>query len=139
MIKKLITTSLILAFGFTAGRSYQKSRLTLDESISKVEYALKSDYSRDEVLKRLIRPEIVGYGNKILVDNLEEGLIRNSPNSQIYFQRILTTGVRSGYDIGKIGPEAKNSPEIVSQRDAEKRSVRDFLDYLVDSIDDIIQ
>ena len=139
MIKKLITTGLILAMGFTAGRAYQNSRLTLDKSILKVENALRSDYSRDEILKKLIRPEIVGYGNKILVDNLEEGLIRNSPNSQAYFQRILVTGLRSGYDLSRVKPETRHNPETRNPVDEERKSIRYFLDYLVDSVEDIIQ
>lgn len=131
MIRKLITTSLILIGTFTAGRLYQSSKLTLEKSISKVENVLKDDKARDDVLKRLIRPDLVGYGNRILVDNLEEGLIKNSPNSDIYFQRILVTGIRSGYDITEVSHEVKNSDKTKESR------VRNFFSYLVESINNL--
>lgn len=130
MIKKLITTGLILIGTFIAGRIYQNSKLTLEKNIAKVETALRDDKVRDDILKKLIRPEIVGYGNRILVDNLEEGLIKNSPNSDIYFQRILITGIRSGYDTSKVSCEVKNSEKV-------KENSRNFFNYVVESIKDL--
>ena len=131
MIKKLITYGLILTGTFTVGRIYQNGKSTLDKSVIKVENALKEDKSRDDILKRLLKPEIIGYGNRVLVDNLEEGLIRNAPNSDIYFQRILVTGVRSGYDIGKVQCEAENSEKLT------EKSKRNLFHDLVESIKDL--
>ncbi len=131
MIKKIITTGLILIGTFTTGRIYQNSKLTLERSVTKVENALKNDKARDDILKRLIRPETVGYGNRVLVDNLEEGLIKNSPNSDLYFQRILVTGIRSGYDLGKIEYEQK-IPE-------KQNSVKDLFHNIVESIEDLAE
>jgi hypothetical protein len=131
MIRKLLIKGLILVSAFTAGRIYQNSKLTLEKNIAKVENALKDDKIRDDILKRLIRPDLVSYGNRILVDNLEEGLIKNSPNSDIYFQRILTTGIRSGYDITKVSHEVKDSDKTKESR------VRNFFSYLVESINNL--
>jgi hypothetical protein len=131
MIRKLLIKGLILVSAFTAGRIYQNSKLTLEKNIAKVENALKDDKTRDDILKRLIRPDLVSYGNRILVDNLEEGLIKNSPNSDIYFQRILTTGIRSGYDITKVSHEVKDSDKTKESR------VRNFFSYLVESINNL--
>jgi len=131
MIKKLITYGFILAGTFTAGRIYQNGKSTLEKSVVKVENALRDDKSRDDILKRLLRPEIVGYGNRVIVDNLEEGLIKNAPNSDIYFQRILVTGVRSGYDIGKVQCEAENSEKLT------EKSKRNLFHDLVESIKDL--
>ncbi len=131
MIKKLITYGLILAGTFTTGRIYQNGKLTLEKSVVKVENALKNDEARDDILKRLLKPEIIGYGNRVLVDNLEEGLIRNAPNSDIYFQRILVTGIRSGYDISKVQSEAENSEKLT------EKSKRNLFHDLVESIKDL--
>lgn len=131
MIKKLITYGLILAGTFTTGRIYQNGKLTLEKSVVKVETALKNDETRDDILKRLLKPEIIGYGNRVLVDNLEEGLIRNAPNSDIYFQRILVTGIRSGYDISKVQSEAENSEKLT------EKSKRNLFHDLVESIKDL--
>lgn len=131
MIKKLITYGLILAGTFTTGRIYQNGKLTLEKSVVKVENALKNDETRDDILKRLLKPEIIGYGNRVLVDNLEEGLIRNAPNSDIYFQRILVTGIRSGYDISKVQSEAENSEKLT------EKPKRNLFHDLVESIKDL--
>mgnify|MGYP001585868166 CR=1 FL=1 len=131
MIKKLIIYGLILAGTFTTGRIYQNGKSTLEKNIAKVENALNNDETRDDILKRLLKPEIIGYGNRVLVDNLEEGLIRNAPNSDIYFQRILVTGVRSGYDISKVQSEAENSEKLT------EKSKRNLFHDLVESIKDL--
>lgn len=132
MFKKIITVGMMTLASFGAGKIYGRVSMSLDKNIAKVETALKDEKLRDDILKKLLKPEIIGYGNRILVDNLEEGLIKNAPNSDLYFQRLMVAGVRSGYSIERFTGYQNNSNQNNKKFDNIVNKIIESLDELVD-------